>query len=233
MFFSCIVWSLKYWSHAAVGVSSMHTTILSLLFIPMTRTDTILAPLLFHTSGPLEGHYHQLQNLVPNYLHGHSAAPFIQTPASLLPSYSRGLNITIYTSGQCGVAELLVTVDWWNSFGRWGSRYWNAILAWGSGIVAFVFFNSLRVWDSSARTLTPGQSLLSVTVLLPKATILFLLISLLPLSSDMWLGNVGETIFSPLAPLILFISAGLVCLSWIVLRSCLSVFGRPLIFVQR
>lgn len=181
----------------------------------------------------MEGHYHRLQNLVPTYLHGHSAAPFIHTPANLLPSYSHGLNISIYTSGQCSVEELLVTIDWWNSFGRWGARYWNAILVWGSGIIAFVFFNSLRVWDSSARTLTPGQSLLSITGLLPKASVLFFFISLLPLPSDIWLGNVGEPILSPLAPLILFISAGLVCLSWIILRLCLSVFGRMSLFVQR
>ena len=166
-------------------------------------------------------------------MHGHSSAPFLPTPANLYYSYSHGLNLTIYSSGQCGVVELRVTIDWWNSFGRWGTRYWNAVFAWGTGVVTFVFFTSIRTWDLCGRTLTPGQALLSASTLLPKAALLFFVISLLPLPNKMWLGNTGEFIFSPIAPLILLISTGMVCLTWIVLRLCLYLLGKPLALVMR
>lgn len=111
-----------------------------------------LSPILLHTSGPTEGHYHRLRNGKPILLHGHSSGPFVPLPSHLTSSYSKGLNLSIYSSGECGVKELSVTVDWGYSFSRWGPRYWNAILAWSAGIIGFMFCASLTAYDSGGTT---------------------------------------------------------------------------------
>lgn len=42
-------------------------------------------------------------------------------------------------------------------------------------------------------------------------------VSLLPLPENYYLGTKGEPLFSPIAPLLLLIASGLVCVSWWVL----------------
>lgn len=114
-------------------------------------TGALLPPVLLHSSGLVEGHYHRLRNNHPVLLHGHSSGPFIPIPPHLYRSQSRGLNLTIFSSTECGVKELQVTVDWWYSFSRWGPRYWNAILAWSAGVIGFVFFKNWMVFDSGGK----------------------------------------------------------------------------------
>lgn len=60
-----------------------------------------------------------------------------------------------------------------------------------------------------------------------------LLLSCLPLHVGYLLGNAGELVLAPLAPLVLFATSGCVILSWYCLRgimqvlfSVVSVFGR-------
>ena len=68
--------------------------------------------------------------------------------------------------------------------------------------------------------------------MVPLAGIL-LLASCLPLDVRYLLGNAGEVLLAPLAPLVLFVASGCVVLSWCILRSVMwvllsvvSVFGR-------
>ena len=66
-----------------------------------------------------------------------------------------------------------------------------------------------------------------------------LLFSVIPLSEALYLGNNGNVLFAPIAPLILLIASGLVCVSWWILAGLLSMtgqasrflFGRSVLFV--
>lgn len=53
-----------------------------------------------------------------------------------------------------------------------------------------------------------------------------LLFSIIPLSEALYLGNNGNVLFAPIAPLILLIASGLVCVSWWILAGLLSMIGR-------
>ncbi|KAI5118768.1 hypothetical protein M0805_005649 [Coniferiporia weirii] len=194
---------------------------------------SLLPPILLHTSGLSEGHYHRLEDGQPILLHSHTSAPFLPIPSHLTTSFSRGLNLTVFSSGECGVEEINITVDWWNSFGRWGPRYWNAVLAWSTGVVAFIFYSSWKAWDSGAPMPTPLQAFRSNSRLLPRAMVLFYLFSFLPLSSGYWLGNVGEPLFAPIAPFILLLSSGLVALSWVLLMVLLAPYGWVVSIVSK
>ncbi|KAL5488183.1 BST1 [Sanghuangporus weigelae] len=188
--------------------------------------DSLLPPLLLHTSGPHEAHFHRLLEGQPFLLHDHSSAPFLPLSNELRKLYSRGLNLTVYSSGECGVETLTITIDWWNSFGRWGGRYWNAILTWSAGVVCYLSYASWSVWDAGAPMPSPFQSFGSLVRLLPRAMVLFTVVSIIPLPSAFWLGNVGEPMFVLLASLLLLISCGLVILSWIVLLIFLLPYGK-------
>lgn len=105
--------------------------------------------MLLHTSSLVEAHFYRLQNDHASFLHGHQSAPFLP----LARESSTGLNISIFTSGECSARELELTIDWWNSFGRWGPRYWNAVLSWSVGIISFMFFTAIGTWDKGRRSL--------------------------------------------------------------------------------
>lgn len=107
--------------------------------------DQLLEPLIIHTSGASETHYHRLlptsaPNFRPALLHTHSSAPYIST------NYRHGVNLTLLTSSEskgCAVDRLELTIDWWATLGRWGHRYWPAVATWSVGIVAFVVWNAM------------------------------------------------------------------------------------------
>ena len=58
-----------------------------------------------------------------------------------------------------------------------------------------------------------------------------LLFSVIPLSETLYLGNNGNVLFSPIAPLILLIASGLVCVSWWILDVLLLMIGRASSFL--
>lgn len=107
----------------------------------------LLPPMLWHVAGTSEGHYYRIEHKKPIFLHTHSAAPFLPLDGHSADSLSNGVSLTIHSSGECGVSKLHLTIDWWNSFGRWGARYWSAVLAWGASIIGFLFGWSLLRWD--------------------------------------------------------------------------------------
>lgn len=53
-----------------------------------------------------------------------------------------------------------------------------------------------------------------------------LVFSVIPLYETLYLGNNGNLLLAPIAPLILLIASGLVCVSWWILAGLLSVIGR-------
>jgi glycosylphosphatidylinositol deacylase len=58
-----------------------------------------------------------------------------------------------------------------------------------------------------------------------------LLFSVIPLSEALYLGNNGNVLFAPIAPFILLIASGLVCVSWWILAGLLSMIGRASSFL--
>ena len=60
-----------------------------------------------------------------------------------------------------------------------------------------------------------------------------LLFSVIPLSEALYLGNIGTILFTPIAPLILLIASGLVCVSWWILAGLLSILGRATFLFER
>lgn len=54
---------------------------------------------------------------------------------------------------------------------------------------------------------------------------------IIPLSETLYLGSYGNMLLAPIAPLILFIASGLVCVSWWILVGLLSVIGRASSFL--
>ena len=60
-----------------------------------------------------------------------------------------------------------------------------------------------------------------------------LLFSVIPFSESLYLGNNGNFLFAPIAPLILLIASGLVCVSWWILASLLLIIGRASMLLGR
>lgn len=69
--------------------------------------------------------------------------------------------------------------------------------------------------------------------LLPRFLALSFVVSFLPLPSYVWLGNIGEPVFSLLAPLIIAMCAGLVNLSWWILRASMATSNLFVSFTER
>ena len=98
-------------------------------------------PLLTHQSHPSESHYFPL---APTFsrrilLHSHSAAPYIAS------DHPTGHVLTIHSSGECAVNEVELSVDWWATIGRWGTRYGTAAACWAVGIVAILMWDTWRL----------------------------------------------------------------------------------------
>lgn len=79
----------------------------------------------------------------------------------------------------------------------------------------------------------PGHILNPYTTHLPKAMGVATLFALFPLPNSMLLGNAGEIMFAPMAGFILFLSSCLVCLTWLVLSFCSSVYGKAASIISR
>lgn len=180
-----------------------------------TCSDSLLSPLLLHQSSPSEAHYFPLRSLSAILLHTHSSGPYL-SPAT------RGLNLSVYSSGECAVERVSITVDWWATLGRWGVRYWSALVSWAIALILLVVFNAWRVMDATGSLPPVGASLGNmINSQLPWIGVATFLVSFLPIPPSTWLGNSGEPLFSLLAPFIILIDAGLVCVSWVILKICL------------
>ncbi|KZP13457.1 PGAP1-domain-containing protein [Athelia psychrophila] len=186
--------------------------------------DASLPPLLMHTSGPSETHYYPLMRSSPHILlHSHSSAPYI---TGLNSAQTRGIDLTIYSSASSAcISGLELTVDWWGTLGRLGSRYMIVILSWALGLIALMLLegwtyggevNSLDVAQLLSRW--SSQRLL-------KAMVFSYAFAFLPIPAEYYLGTVGEVWLSPIAPLLLCITTGLVIVSWWMLRLLMWPIG--------
>ncbi|KAI9574304.1 PGAP1-like protein-domain-containing protein [Boletus coccyginus] len=188
----------------------------------------LFSPLLVHASEASELHYYRLASDQPVFLHTHSSAPYIPL---LHPGPSRGLNLTFHSSGQhCqGVTEVRLSVDWWASLGRIGTRYPTTLLSWGVGIVSFLLFHS---WGLDGQHLSVGESLgVFVRHRMPTLMAVTGLVALLPLGPNYYLGIGDESgmLRAVLAALLVGVAVGMVCISWWLLAALmwpLRLLGR-------
>jgi hypothetical protein len=121
-----------------------------------SHIDTLLPPVLEHLSFS-EAHFHPLTHPRPLLLHTHTGAPFTSS------LHTRGLNLTLYSSLDCQVTSLRLHVDWWGTIGRAGARYWAAVPVWAVGIVMWLTFTAVTIYERGGRTtvsrhLSPDQS---------------------------------------------------------------------------
>ncbi|KAJ7044755.1 PGAP1-like protein-domain-containing protein [Mycena alexandri] len=191
-------------------------------------SDPLLAPLLVHTSHPSETHYFPL-TVLPSHrilLHTHAAAPHVHS--ALAPS---GVRFTVYSSGSLGCKSDLValdlSVDWPATLGRWASRYFTVVPSWAIGVVAVIMFQAWGLSESNAPLPSVEESLALFTGK-PLRRLLFfsVLLSAVPLPERFYLGNRGEPLFSAIAPLLLLIATGFVCVSWWVLQALIWPLGK-------
>lgn len=210
--------------------------------------SAFLPPLLLHTSSTAEAHFHRLTGNQSILLHEHLNAPFLSITKGDLPG--TGTSLTIFSSGGCGVESIRMKLDWRHSFARYGARYWNAVLTWSAGIVGALAYLSLTSYDSGGKPVSecyvskailtspprpppppagmpdPMQAFERLISLLPHRSFESILISLLPLPKEFWLGNSGEPYLVFVAPLILLMSSGLVFLSWFIILVWLNLYGK-------
>ncbi|KAG6813426.1 hypothetical protein H0H92_011123 [Tricholoma furcatifolium] len=179
-------------------------------------SDPVLTPLISHTSQPAETHYFPVNPTTSRILlHTHSSAPYV---ASVVPR--RGFNFVLYSSGTigCNMLGFKIGIDWSATFGRWASRYPTTLVTWAVGIVALIHFTAWGVADGGGAMPSVGESLsyYGRHTLKPLLLASFA-VALLPLPVSLYTGTVGNPYFAAIAPLLLLIASGLVCVIWGVL----------------
>jgi glycosylphosphatidylinositol deacylase len=102
--------------------------------------DPLLAPILAHTSSNAESHFHRtLPSAEGSLLHTHNVGPFLGT--------RYGVDLVIYSSGECHVTNVQLTVDWHSSTGRAASRLWAGMFAWCIAIASAMNALAWYQWD--------------------------------------------------------------------------------------
>ncbi|KAI5993604.1 PGAP1-like protein-domain-containing protein [Pisolithus albus] len=187
--------------------------------------DAIFPPLLMHVSQPSEIHYYPLRYDKPVWLHSHTTAPYVSPVEA--NARQHGLNLTIYSYGYgcADPTDLILTLDWWGTLGRIGTRYPTTLLSFCVGIVSVVLF---RAWRPGAQPQRVSESLETfVRRVMPQLMAVAALMALLPLSHKWYLGLSGELGLpaSFLAVFLVGLATGLVCLSWWVLRLLIWPLG--------
>ncbi|KAA1475868.1 PGAP1-domain-containing protein [Dentipellis sp. KUC8613] len=183
-----------------------------------------LLPPLLQINSPSESHLYPLVNR-PALLHSHAEAPFISRRSS------HGMNLTLYSSAEpaCSVEALILHVDSWGTLGRIATRSWAALPGWALGVVLCAWFLAWSTGETGAPMPGVSQSLeLFVKKALPTALAVSFGIALLPLPAEYLLGNSGEAVLAPLAPVLLLVATGLVCVSWFILLALMWPFSRIL-----
>ncbi|KAI0031040.1 PGAP1-like protein-domain-containing protein [Vararia minispora EC-137] len=179
-------------------------------------------PLLAHTSQYTnESYFHPLSIPQPARLHSHTSGPF-------LPPAPPGLNVTLYASSEpvCDLRALEIRVDIGTSIGRIAARYWMAVPAWGAGVAGYLLYGAWRASEAGSPPPTTISSLRTLTHRLPFFSFLSLVLALLPLPPHAYLSTGTLPFLAPLAPLLLVLATGLVCVSWGMLSLFITLIGR-------
>ncbi|KAF8609615.1 PGAP1-domain-containing protein [Ceratobasidium sp. AG-I] len=192
--------------------------------------DPLLAPLLVHTSSDAESHFHRTVSSSTDgvNLHTHNAGPFLDG--------KRGVNLTIYSSGECHVAKLQLRVNWPMSIGRMASRLWAGVFAWAVATIAAMNALAWYNWDGSQQFPSVQKSFEYTTRRFAGPALAGVsTLAILPLPTSFMLGLSGEPIFFVLAPITLLLamaSVGCTCfilsgLQWALgkLSQILMAFG--------
>ncbi|CAE6535354.1 unnamed protein product [Rhizoctonia solani] len=158
-------------------------------------TNPLLTPILVHTSSEAESHFHRTLSSTRNpILHTHNSGPFLEI--------NYGLNLTIYTSGECRVNTMRLRVDWPISLGRIASRLWAGVFAWSVAVVAVMNALAWYGWNDTKQFITPLESFEQFTRRFVVPTLAGItVLSMLPLPRSFLLGVSGEPVFSVLSPL--------------------------------
>ncbi|KAG6841827.1 hypothetical protein C0991_006234 [Blastosporella zonata] len=176
----------------------------------------LLPALISHTSQPSETHYFPVSPSNDRILlHTHSNAPYV---ASAAPR--RGLEFMMYSSGTmgCDMRGFTIGIDWSATLGRWASRYPTTLVAWAVGVVAVIMFTAWGAADRGAVMPSVGDSLKQYGRHTFKRLLLAsFVVAVLPLPVSLYLGTGGDIHFAAIAPLLLLIASGLVCVVWFVL----------------
>ncbi|KAF9519149.1 hypothetical protein BS47DRAFT_1388290 [Hydnum rufescens UP504] len=167
--------------------------------------DSLLPPLASSytppRTGSSESHFYVETTTRPIFITSHSSGPFVSSRGAI-----RGSILEIYTSGTCGIKELKLGIDWRASLGRAASRYWSSLGVWAVGVVGLIM---------ASEFLDPTEALLRFTTTeLPWLALLIMVLSVIPLPSYALLGNAGEVVFAPLAPLCLAMATAIVWIIW-------------------
>ncbi|KAH7887392.1 PGAP1-like protein-domain-containing protein [Phlebopus sp. FC_14] len=173
--------------------------------------DTLFPPLLWYSSHPSESHFSPLTS-EPVYLHSHGSAPYVSRGKSVA---SPGLNFAIYsTSLSCYLAsELFLSIDWWATAGRIGTRYPTTLLSWCIGVASLLLFH---LWDAEGHQGLDESLRTFVRTTAPKLMGASVVLSLLPLGPNYYLG-LGSGIglaSAAMAILLVCVASGMVCVSW-------------------
>jgi len=180
-------------------------------FLMTFAVDFLLPPLLVYKSHPEETHYYRLEQDKPIALHTHASAPYIPL-SRLSPSY--GAELWIYSPDCQDINELSLTINWWATIGRIGTRYAATLVCCSIGVVALLMFYA---WRESIKGTMPSVQQSLVTFIccpMPKLLAVSFVVALFPLSPNYYMGTRGEPFFGPLAPVLLVVATGLVSVSW-------------------
>ncbi|KAG8696279.1 GPI inositol deacylase [Ceratobasidium sp. 394] len=183
-------------------------------------TNPLLAPLLAHTSSGSESHFHRTTSpMNGTLLHSHNAGPFLGT--------KHGINITFYSSGECQVTKVQLTIDWRSSAGRAASRLWAGMFAYAVGLVAAMNALTWYNWDGSRSFPTLQQSFEQIVqrFAIPALGCITIL-AILPLPPSFILGLGGEPLFLALAPITVCIAAATVGCSCHLLDAVQWILGQ-------
>ncbi|KAL1664296.1 PGAP1-like protein-domain-containing protein [Schizophyllum commune] len=191
--------------------------------------DSLLQPLLSHTSHPCETHYFPLRpeqdrNVL---LHTHLPAPYIHDPRP-----QPGITFSIYSSGSTGcqheLAGIRISIDWPTTVGRWTTRYFTTLATWCVAIVALTIFVA---WSEAERTGVPVASVPYslehfIGVHMRKLVLACFVMSFAPLPESLYLGTRGEPLFAPISALLIALAGGLVYASWWLLVALMWPIGK-------
>ncbi|KAL1734367.1 PGAP1-like protein-domain-containing protein [Schizophyllum commune] len=191
--------------------------------------DSLLPPLLSHTSHPSETHYFPLRPGQDRsvLLHTHLPAPYIHDPRP-----QPGIAFSIYSSGSAGcqhdLAGIRISIDWPTTVGRWTTRYFTTLATWCVAIVVLTIFVA---WSEVERTGVPVASVSSslehfIGVHMRKLVLACFVISFAPLPESFYLGTRGEPLFAPISTLLIALAGGLVYVSWWLLVALMWPIGK-------
>lgn len=178
-------------------------------------------PLLLHQVSPIESHYHTPTR--PFYLHSHRDGPFLP----LIPNTNHTPELTIYSSGECGIKSITLRVAWKETLGRLGVRYWMGLAMWSVAVVALLMLSAIMGYDANG-TFPPFEAVMvefTQKQMLPIGGVLVAL-SMLPLPKEMIMGNSGILVFAPLSFFMWLFANGLVGASNYILKVVAGFFEQ-------